>query len=293
LNVKNQNEDSMKRHKVFYRCLLISAILLSFILLLSIYCHIDHGLEPIVSKISGKIFFKGEIPPHTDEVRVGAVKEFPPRSINELLFSDMIPFRQDTAQWEIYLSEGHYEVIAVIWKEHNASWNISDVIGLYGGEFIGDLLVPTYKSVTIPNSSTVIDTIDIEANLNRVNRDAKITGNITFLGEWPQNTGALGVGAFVDIPKKGNFLDYYFKNVALDYGIPSFINTFDYQLRVRSSDILNYIAVVWIDDSFDLTQIMDIGFYRDPQNPDQPGSITLSKNSTATDIDIIVDFSQM
>jgi hypothetical protein len=256
-------------------------------------CRIDHGLEPIYSKIGGNIFFTGEEPPKTEEVRVAVAKDFPPKRINQLLFSDRIPHWQDTAYYEIYLPEGTYDVIAVIWKEKYGSWNISDIVGVYGGSFSGDLLFPTFKSVTIPHKDAVLDTIDIQANLNRVNRDAKIEGTVTFVGPWPQNTGTIAVGGFIEIPEKGNLIDYYFKSVYIDYSIPPFVEREDYLLRVHYTDTLKYISVLWIDDAFDLSSLRDIGFYKDPQDTTQPGMVTFTEDSTRTGIDITVDFSEM
>jgi len=272
-------------------CFLLAAAVLGCLGIVSgIRCDVDHGLEPIRSKIAGKIFFVGTAPWTTDEVRVAVIKEFPPRSLQEMLFSDMLNFRQDTVPWEIYLPPGTYGTIVVVWKENNMSWNISDVIGLWGGTFIGDLLIPTMQSVIVPDESSVIDTIDILANLNRVNRDAKITGRITFTGTWPVNTGIVGIGAFIDMPSQGNFIDYYFKNVALDYSVPPFVSSYDYLLRVRSTDTLKYVSVLWIDSDFDLTSIIDIGYYRDPADTSQPGQFVVPKDSTRTGVDIHVKF---
>jgi hypothetical protein len=243
--------------------------------------------------MGGKIFFQGTAPSRTDEIRVAVVKDFPPRAINELLFSDQIPFQEDTVEWEIYLPPDEYTAVIVVWKEKYHSWNLSDVIGLYGGQFIGDLLIPNFETVTIPDENAVVDTIDIVADLNRVNRDAGIEGSIRFLGEWPSNTGTVAIGAFVDIPEKGNIIDYYFKNVALDFNLPVFVSRYDYRLRVQSAvDTLKYVAVLWIDDQFDLGTIEEIGFYRDPQNPDNPGTVPVAPDSTSGGIDITIDFSR-
>ncbi len=278
-----------KSQLIFY---IILCVFLSFPL---VGCRIDHGLEPINSGIGGRIFFKGETPRHTDEVRVAVVKDFPPRSIKELLFSDMIDFRSDTAQYKIYLPEGKYNVVAVIWKEHNEPWNISNIIGLYGGIFLGDRLIPTFKPVVIPDSKTFIDTIDIAANLNRVNRDAKIEGTIHFIGSWPENTGVMGVGAFTEIPKQGDILDYYFKSIFIDYTISTFVEKADYLLRVHSIDTVKYIAALWIDNTFDMNTIRDVGFYVDPFDTTGtvPGTVTVPKDSTLKGIDITVDFSKL
>ena len=276
-----------------YRWFLYGTGVWMCVLLIHLHCNIDHGLEPIHSKIGGEITFIGDIPPRTDEVRVAVIKDFPPRAINELLFSDQIPFAEDAVAWEIYMPPGRYAAVVVVWKEKNQSWNLSDIIGLYGGTFVGDMLIPTYLPVTIPDETSVIDTVDIQANLNRVNRDAAIEGTVTFTGEWPQNTGIVGIGAFVDTPEPGNLIDYYFNNVALDYTIPLFVSEYTYRLRVASTlGTLGYVSVIWIDASFDLTSIKDIGFYRDPENPDLPGSVPLTYNMTTSGIDITVNFDE-
>jgi len=264
-------------------------------------CDIDHGLRPIHSRIGGVIQFSGDrVPLDTDEIRVAVVKDFPPKSIQELLFSDMIPFRgpdtsvvQTPVPWEIFVPPGQYGMVAVIWKENNESWNISDVVGVYGGFFLGDVLFPTYKSVAVPSYDSEIDTIDIQANLNRVNRDAKISGTITFRGPWPANTGMIGVGAFLEIPQQGNVIDYYLKNAALAYGLPAFVDRTEYRLRVRSKDELKYVAVIWINSSFDLTSIRDVGFYADPNDPEQPKGLKVPYGQEASGIDITVDFSKL
>ena len=279
--------------RIKYRWLLYGTGVWACIILTYLNCSIDHGLEPIHSKIGGKIFFQGDAPSGTDEIRVAVIKDFPPRAINELFFSDQIPFAEDTVAWEIYMSPGRYAAVVVVWKEKRQSWNLSDIIGLHGGTFIGDMLIPTYLPVTIPDEMSVIDDIDIQANLNRVNRDAAIEGTVTFTGEWPENTGIVGIGAFVDIPEPGNLIDYFFKNVALDYTVPPFVPEYTYRLRVASTlGTLGYISVIWIDKTFDLTSIKDIGFYRDPENPDLPGSVPLAQNATSGGIDITVNFNE-
>ncbi len=268
--------------------------------LFSFRCHIDHGLQPIHSKIGGRIQWTGSrVPLDSDEIRVAVIRTFPPRNIQELLFSDMLPFRdrdttliQTPVPWEIYVPPGRYDMVAVIWKENNESWNISDVVGIYGGLFLGDMLVPTFKPVTVPSFDSIVDTIDIRANLNRVNRDARISGTVAFRGKWPDNTGIVGIGAFLDIPRKGDMVDYYLKNAALDYGIPAFVETFDYQLRVRSADTIRYITVIWINASYDLTSLREIGFYADPSDPARPGTVTVARGETRMNVNISVDFAK-
>jgi hypothetical protein len=270
----------------------------AFLLLLA--CNIDHGLEPIRSKIGGRVVFTGDQNPDlTDEVRVAVIKQFPPRDIKELLFSDIILRNRDRLPvaprpWEIYLAPGSYEIVAVVWKANNESWNISDIIGIYGGAFLGDQLIPPFpfKPIVIPESGGVIDTLTLVANLNRVNRDATVEGTITFKGPWPSNTGVVAIGAFIDVPRQGDVFDYLLKNAALDYSVPIHVDRAEFRLRVRSTEILRYIAVMWIADSYDFATIRDIGSYRDPADPAKPG-VVAPKSGRTQGIDINVDFSDM
>ncbi len=271
-----------------------ATVIVSSILFMQFSCHIDHGLEPINSKITGTVTFHGDHPPSTDEVRVVVAKNFPPKDIKSLIFSNMIDYRKKTAEYELYLPKGTYEVVAVLWKAHNESWNISNVIGVYGGSISGDLLIPTYRSVTIADNNTTVNNINIQATLERVNRDAKIKGEISFIGDWPDNTGVMAVGAFSSIPELGDYMDYFFSSIFIDYSIPVFVFSAEYVLRVQGQDTVKYVAALWIDDTFDLSSIRDVGFYCDPQDSTgiKPGSVLVPANSVKTGIDITVDFNK-
>jgi len=217
-------------------------------------------------------------------------KTFPPKDIKELIFSNGLSTGQPQAEYEIFLPPSTYDVIAVFWKEKNEPWNISDVIGIYGGTFVGDLLIPTFEPVTLPDASASIENIDIQTNLNKVNRDAAIEGTITFTGTWPDDTGLVGIGAFIEIPEAGNTIDYYFKNIALDYSVPVGVSSHQYRLRVRSGETIQYIAVIWINDNYHLASITDLGFYPDSTDPQNPGSVTVVPGGTITGIDIAIAF---
>jgi hypothetical protein len=276
-----------------------SGLVAAGLLLALLACSVDHGLEPIRSKIGGRVFFYGDKNPDlTDEVRVAVLKKFPPKDITELTFSEILFGNSDqppdTVPWEIYLEPGSYEIAAVIWKANNESWNISDIIGMWGGQFIGDQLIPPFPfvPVTLAGSRSVVDTIDIRANLNRVNRDAVVEGSITFAGAWPSNTGVVGIAAFSRIPEPGNVMDYLLKNIALDYSVPTFTERATYRLRVRSTERIRYLALMWINDSFQFDAIRDIGSYRDPADPSLPGSIDPS-GRRVTGVDITVDFASV
>ena len=263
---------------------------LFIVIVLIAACRIDHGLQPVSSRISGTVTFTGDFPADTDQVRVAVAEAFPPKDIKELTFSNALPRGESQAEYEIFLPPSTYEVIAVFWKEKNAPWNISDVVGVYGGTFVGDFLIPTFKPVTLPDADASVESIDIEANLNKVNRDAAIEGTITFAGTWPENTGLVGIGAFVDIPEPGNTIDYYFKNIALDYSIPAGVTSHHYRMRVRSGELIVYVAVIWINDNYDLASIEDLGFYPDSTDPQKPGSVTVDPGETATGIDFTIIF---
>jgi hypothetical protein len=268
----------------------IIQIIIVFLLPAAMACKIDHGLEPVSSRISGTVSFTGNFPADTDQIRVAVAETFPPKDIKELTFSNALPLGQPQAEYEIFLPPSTYEVIAVFWKGKNEPWNISDVVGVYGGTFVGDFLIPTFQPVTLPDGSASVENIDIQTNLNKVNRDATIEGTLTFNGAWPDNTGLVGIGAFIEVPEAGNTIDYYFKNIALDYSVPADVSSHQYKLRVRSGEIIQYIAVLWINDNYDLSSITDLGFYPDAADPQNPGSVTVDPGGTVTGIDITINF---
>lgn len=251
-------------------------------------CEIDHGLLPINSMIGGKLIITGEAPDGTDELRVGVIRTLPPASLTEILFSNQLPFDQDTVEYEVFVPPGAYDAVAVIWKEQGQSYNISNIVGVYNGG-LGALFIPV--PVTVPNENATLNTININVDLERVNRDAEITGTVHFQGEWPPSTGLIAVGAFKKIPEPGNFLDYYFESIYIDYDLTPFTDASDYRLRVTGDSTVPYIAALWIDDTYDLGSIRDIGFYADPQNPGQPKAVVAPKDGILENLDFTVDFS--
>jgi len=78
------------------------------------------------------------------------------------------------------------------------------------------------------------------------------------------------------------------KNIALDYSIPIFQEQAEYRLRVRSTENIGYVAVMWIADSYDFMSIQDIGSYRDPADASNP--VPWMRFGRAVGINITVDF---
>ena len=88
----------------------------TIILLLFVYCNVDHGLEPVRSAITGEITFTGEWPEEPLEVRIITSVEFPPSDFNEIIIGEPIPTNVSSYKYTQYLKAGIYKVL-IPWLE--------------------------------------------------------------------------------------------------------------------------------------------------------------------------------
>lgn len=252
----------------------------------------DFGIDANFFKgtIRGEVVINERVPPNTDEIRVAVTKKYPPSDIISLIFSGPLPFNGDslvTSQripYDLQVPLDEYEAVFAIWKELDQSFNPADIIGLYG-----DLLMAEPISVTVTDSTPTVDHIDITIDFTKVKRTAKIEGRINYVGTWPSNTAAVAIFAFFEVPQvlPDDFIRYLgaFEILPTD---PTLL-AYDYRLRVPPGTY-KYIAVFWLAQGAELLDFKTLGFYRNPQAPDQPGQVTVGDNETATGVDISADF---
>ena len=74
----------------------------------------------------------------------------------------------------------------------------------------------------------------------------------------------------------------------MDYSIDK--NPYQYRLPVRHGNV-NYLAVFWLPERAELTDFRTIGIYKDPDNPDQTGKLSIPADTTISGIDIYADWS--
>ena len=270
---------------------IIILLIISVTLFLIFNCEIDHGLFPTSYQIKGKvIFFKGKPPENTDRIEVFALKEFPPKDPQNFLYlgqSGSLDYTEgEEVEYEIQVSRTSYQFIGVLWKEKKQDWDLTGLLGFYSGGL--QSLFP--DSVNITKANPVAEDVNIYANWETVSKDANISGNITYNGEWPEDTQLLLL-AIYPIKPTSEFQFLLFENV--DYTQSVSVDTSSYRLAVNSG-VYNYVVLYWVGKSVSkLTDLVELGIYEAPQNSGQPGRVEVDSGEEAKNINIYVDFSKI
>lgn len=251
-------------------------------------CQIDHGLEEIKTRITGRVIFidSHNRPPYADQARVVAVYQFPPAGFGDVLSSNTLPAGRDTSAFEILAQKGTYAALGVLWRRVGEGWNFSNLLGLYTAP---NELAP--RPVTVSDENPVADSIDIYATWVLALRDARIEGDITFVGAWPKDTQILGLAAFPIVPNLNNPRDLL-QLRAIDVSIPLFVDRYHYRLALARGTY-KFIALFWKGTSTPVEKIRPIGFYASRDNLRRPAEITLGPDERATGIDFVADFSTL
>jgi len=279
------------------RCQRLAISLFANLLLLMLFsCEIDHGLEPIRTRITGKVIF--DKPPtgsNISEIRVVAAKTFPPVNLTtDIILSDKLDLQQDTLSngtvetpFEIVAPSGIYPAVGVLWREAGQSWELTNILGLYtqGLDF-------SPIEITLDEENPVVDDIVINAITSFTKRTAFIEGTITTKGTWPADTDLLALAVFPIVPNPANSLDFI-QLQAFDITIPIFRDTpFSFRTRVPA-DTYPFISVFWKGKSGGLLDIRAVGFYSCGSDSTLPGTITVPENTTISGIDITIDLDSL
>ncbi|MBN1480207.1 hypothetical protein EH223_19800 [candidate division KSB1 bacterium] len=249
-------------------------------------CNVDHGLAPLPGQLNLKVYFRNEPPPNTQGIYLMVSPEFPPHAINEVHHSpNSLPIDQDTVYHHIYLPYGHYDALALWWYSKETESNLADVLSIPIDYTEG--LRPLGFDITPENP--VVD-IEVDANWNKVNRDAQIEGTIYFDGPFPDDTQIVAVAAFKMEPLEP--IDYLVQLKSIDFSIDRDENPYHYKLPVRSGSI-NYIGVYWLKERAGIGDFKPVGEYKDPENPESPGTLRLRADDVVTGLDIYVDWSNV
>lgn len=284
-------------------------------------CTDDFGIEAdfFCCNIRGEIIINTVVPENTDEIRVAVSKQYPPTDILSLIWTlERLPVEIDTnvttqrVPFDLSVPQGEYAAVFAIWKEKAKSFNPADIIGLYGD-------LPTGEAIPIATTEedSIAEDIEIDIDFSKVLRNAKIEGKITYVNggasvapeAWPSNTGLVALGAFKEIPdsfiennfsledmnRENPFSVEDFNKLLVFEQLPIRVEQFDYRLRISPADV-KLVALFWIPEGPILVvieRIQVLGFYRDPNSPEQPGQFTIEENETISGIDIIADFANI
>jgi len=246
----------------------------------------DFGIEADFFKgtVKGELKLISEFNDGTDELRVFLSPDFPPSNFLELQISEAISNRtlKNTGKvpFDMQVPYGKYEAALVIWKGLDRSWDLTDIVGIYG-----NIERFEFKSIELDDQHPVEDSVNISLDLTRVNRSSRISGTIDFVGEWPENTFLSGLVIYRDIT---DLLSGQLPH-ALAFFTPG-IDSVNFNVGVFP-DTYNLIAVAWLPDGFtDFVQdIRIIGQYRELS---EPAAVTVPDSTTVTGIDFIADLAR-
>ncbi|NQT24361.1 hypothetical protein HQ585_03300 [candidate division KSB1 bacterium] len=251
-----------------------------------IYCEIDHGIAPLPGKLRATVIFKNPpAPENTEGIYLIVAPNFPPHAINEMYHSpNSLPVDQDTVITEMDLPYGRYEAMSLWWYGTDITSNLADVMALPLD--IHNNLMPMAFEIT---PEAPVFEYSLYANWNIVDRTAAIEGTVSFNGPFPENTAVTAVAAYRYIPEASVHYLSYLKSI--DFSIEdNATHSYEYRLPIRHGEI-NYICVLWLPEQAALTDFSTIGFYRDPDNPEEPGSLRIRAEEVATNINLEADWS--
>ncbi len=263
--------------------ILIIITLFAFI----IRCELDHGIAPLPGKLIATIHFRGEPPENTQGIYLAVMPVFPPHAINELYLSpNSLPKDQDTVVTEMELPYGHYDAVSLWWYSTETKSNLADILALPINPF--DDFRPVSFDIT---KAEPVAKMILDANWNKMNRNAAIEGTIQFSGPFPENTLVTAIAAYVDKPERN--IDYLVWLESMDFSIEdNKDHTYKYRLPVRNGRY-KYIAVFWLPERADLTDFKTVGIYEDPDQPGQAKTVRVNPDETITGIDIFADWSKI
>ena len=260
----------------------LKVLFFSIFLLALLSCDVDTGLKPTQSGISGVIYFQNEWPDVTDEVRVVAATKFPPSSLEEIIMSEPLPIFVDSASFVIWTNPESFQAVGVVWKEKDQPWDVTNIIGIYFPT--NDHFSP--GSVRIPDKNTIIDSINIDADLSAARKhvNSAIQGMLRVKGEWPDGAeSVLVVASKTVLPT--SLLDIVFGSP-----IKAGFDSLSYAISVQPATYRLLGALV--TESGKSIGIESIkGIYRKRPSDFLPGSVAVPTDTTIiSNIDITLDF---
>ncbi|MFQ5652483.1 MAG: hypothetical protein ACE5IY_21335 [bacterium] len=272
----------LKRRLIDAFCFSGAIVILSFLLACD-----DHGVEANFFKgtVRGELQINEVVPDTTDELRVALVKDFPPNSLQGLITSDVIRASKDTnvtsqrPQFEMSAPLGTYEAAIVIWKAKAQSFQLTDIVGVFGNLEQFEL-----TPIVLTEENPMLENVNIPIDLERVNRTSSISGRITFVnGPWPDNTSVVAIIVLKELADLTTGIP-----PALTF-VPRDSETFDYRLGLAPGTY-KFIFVAWLPvGEFSFANVRLLGFFPDPETPELAGVVTLAENEDIAGIDIIAD----
>ena len=222
------------------------------------------GLKPI-PWIEGKIYFEGKRPSHTGEVIIVVAPDFPPHEWTDIIKSAPLPYDSTVVDYQLPLNYGSYAVTAILWKPKGEEWSfetISNILGVYTKPNIFRPL-----EVTINQQDKFIPNIDIEADFGLIRYGSFIKGEITYTGNFPENTDMIILASFPMEPE--STIDYLFA-LGWDLTIPiteKNFHPYKFLLNVSGNSFHKYVALFWKEEKGSPYDFKRIAEFELPDTP--------------------------
>lgn len=252
------------------------------IIIISLHCGQERGLEPTRSGLSGTVFFNKTWPEATDEVMVVAALKFPPTTITEIVTSEPLPNFVDKADFIIWTPPQTFAAVGVVWKEKNQPWDVTNIIGIY---------FPTDNhfapgSVAIPDKNTLVEGIEIQADLSkaRLRVSSGIEGTLQATGVWPaEATQVLMIASPSILPT--SLLD-----IAFGIPIPAGFDSTHYSLTLQPG-VYRLIGALLIEENKPIGIESIKAIYKKKPTDFLPGSVALPTDTTlVTNVNLTLEF---
>jgi len=116
-----------------------------------------------------------------------------------------------------------------------------------------------------------------------------IQGTVSFLGTYPSNTEWVRILCFSEKPNPQNFLEILAFLKGISDPLPAGVRTHSYIMELQPGTY-KWVAIAWKPEKAPMTSLSIIGEYRDPANPEQPGTVVVRSRQLTRGIDITADF---
>ncbi|NIR49366.1 hypothetical protein GWO43_12840 [candidate division KSB1 bacterium] len=272
--------------RLSFRCFLFAIITVGCV---SLRCELDSGLEfqdsgeSIRHGIKGHIEFRGAWPENISEARLVASASFPPDPSEPLatfIFSDPIRIGTKSLDYGLSLQPDTYEIVAVIFRESNQPWDISNILAVHAPLDPCTIIPDLNEAVVVENDTSIVENVNLSVDLTK----GSLSGNVEFVGEWSPDIQFVGV---IVIENPINFFNFIPCGIAV---LPLNVGEANYQVFVPAGDyVLLVVAGSSLSAIADVSDISIIGNYFEPGNNSRLGVIHVENNQNTPNIDVVAD----
>lgn len=176
-------------------------VLLALILISGILSCDNHGLhEDFFPTVKGTVQIVSQPPEETDEIVLALVDGLSPKFTRTIPRADLnMEADSQSVAFVLEAQTGEFDGVLAIWKERGQPLSVFE--NIVGSNCADNALQP----ISITEENQLVDGVQVGVNLRKVNRSARLSGQIRFEGDWPDDLDNLGI-VFTDIPTLTDFI---------------------------------------------------------------------------------------